>query len=280
MIGAVLSNTLLIVGIGFFLGGMNRLEQNFDPMTTGSSFNELVLSVVALILPTAIKTWTTMDPISITKFSRAEAVLMLLSYICYIYYSYRSHSRFFKKPHKRTPFRSPKLRIHTGDAEKGIAEVGVEIALSTGVPVRQNMDPRRLQRVPLPKISSMALAVTLIIDTVLLGFCTTFAVESIDGLTQKTILTQDFVGLILLPLLSCNLHAITLARKDEMPQSFAISISSSIQLLLGILPLAVIIGWIRNDPSMNLLFDQFQVISLAVSVMILRYTTDDGKSNW
>lgn len=65
-----------------------------------------------------------------------------------------------------------------------------------------------------------------------------------------------------------------------MPTSFAISISSSIQLQLGILPLAVIIGWIRHYDSMDLLFDGFQVVSLAVSILILKYMTHDGKSNW
>ena len=64
-----------------------------------------------------------------------------------------------------------------------------------------------------------------------------------------------------------------------MPTSFAISISSSIQILLGILPLAVTIGWILQDNQMTLLF-RFQVVSLAVSILVLKYMTDDGKSNW
>ena len=263
------------------LGGWDRFEQHFNPMTTGSSFNELVLSMVALILPTAI---TSFDPkyqdTMLIKVSRAEAVLLFLSYLCYIYYSFGSHAKFFKEPHQKAVSRVQKWRTHTGDAEKGFAQAGAGLAAVATPTSVASMISRRTQRVPLPKISSPALALTLVIDTVVLGYCSTFAVDSIDGLTQKTILTQDFVGLILLPLLSCNLHAIALARKDEMPQSFAISISSSIQLLLCILPLAVIIGWIRNDSNMSLLLDPFQVISLAVSIMILRYITDDGKSNW
>ena len=278
--GAVLSNTLLIVGMGFFLGGIYRIEQRFDPMTTGSSFNELILSVAALILPTAIRFFSNMDSRTIAKFSRAEAVLLFLSYICYICYSCKTHSIYFNAPHPRSARRTQGCKSHTGDAEKGLADVGAALALSSGGQTLQHMNWRRNERIPLPRMSSMALAVILTINTVILGFCTTFAVDSIDGLTQKTVLTQDFVGLILLPLLSCNVHAITLAIEDEMPQSFAISISSSVQLLLCILPLAVIVAWIRSDPTMNLLFDNFQVISLAISVMILRYITDDGRSNW
>ena len=126
-------------------------------------------------------------------------------------------------------------------------------------------------------MSQPALAFTLTIITVFLGFNTKFAVDSIDGLTQRKVLTQSFIGLILLPLSGCNPHAVILAAKDEMPTSFAISISSSIQILLVILPLAVIIGWILQDNEMTLLFDGFQVVSLAVSILVLKYMTDDGK---
>ena len=54
-----------------------------------------------------------------------------------------------------------------------------------------------------------------------------------------------------------------------MSLRFAITINSSIQLLLCILPLAVVINFIRNDTPMNLLFAASQVISLFVSVMLL-----------
>ena len=289
LLGAVFSNTLLIVGIGFFLGGMNRDEQHFNPMATGSSFNELVLAVAALMIPTAISIFSTKHPSTINevivKVSRAESIPLFLSYICYVYYCYQSpQSKDIRAPHQRTAKRTRGLRVHTGDAEKGIVQAGAGTAAFAGDiiggVVERDMLFRRVQRVHPPKMSLISIATTLVIDTVLLGFCTTFAVDSIDGLTQKTALTQSFTGLVLLPLLGCNLHAIKLATKDEMPQSFAISVGSSIQLLLGILPLAVIIAWIRQDSAMTLLFEGFQVISLAVSVLILKSITDVGKSNW
>ena len=280
LIGAVISNSVLMVGLGFFFGGINRIEQNFNPSTVGSSLNELALSVAALILPTAMNQFNKLDRNErlMAKFARGEAILLLLSYICFCHYCYKTHSVMFTAPHQRAALR--RVKAHHGDAEKGIAQMGASLAASAGGATGQNMLMRRAQEIPLPKMSQPALASTLIIVTVFLGFNTTFAVDSIDGLTQRTILTQNFIGLVLLPLLGCNPHSIILAAKDEMPTSFAISFSSSIQLLLGILPLAVIIGWIRHDDSMNLLFDGFQIVSLAVSILLLKYMTDDGKSNW
>ena len=280
LIGAVISNSVLMVGLGFFFGGFNRLEQNFNPSTVGSSLNELALSLGALILPTAIDVFDKPNENErlMAKFSRGEAILLLLSYICFCHYCYKTHSAMFTEPHQRAELR--RVKAHHGDAETGVARIGASLAASAGGATGENVLMRRAQEIPLPKVSQPALASTLVIVTVFLGFNTTFAVDSIDGLTQRTVLTQNFIGLVLLPLLGCNPHSVILAAKDEMPTSFAISISSSIQLLLGILPLAVIIGWIRHDDSMNLLFDGFQVVSLAVSILILKYMTDDGKSNW
>ena len=119
--------------------------------------------------------------------------------------------------------------------------MGASMAASAGGTINRTAAMRQIQHIPLPNASSRVLVITLILDTVLLGFCTTFAVDSIDGLTQKTVLTPNFISLILLPILSCNLHAIRLAIKNKIADSFAINVGSGIQLLLCILPLAVII---------------------------------------
>ena len=284
LIGAVISNSVLMVGIGCFFGGLNRIQQNFNPSAVGSSVNELALSVAALIIPTAMSTFGNFsgkfsDKHSrLMKVSRGEAILLLLSYICFCFYSYKTHSSMFTEPHQRAELR--RVRAHHGDDVEEFVQIAAGLAETLGGAIGETVVTRRAQEIPLPKMSQLALAATLVIVTVFLGFNTTFAVDSIDGLTQRTALTQNFVGLVFLPLLSCNPHSIILAAKDEMPTSFAISISSSIQVLLGILPLAVIIGWFRHNDSMILLFDGFQVVSLAVSIMILKYITDHGRTNW
>ncbi len=88
LVGGVISNSVLMVGLGFFFGGINRLEQNFNPCTVGDSLNELALSVAALILPTAMKKLGKLGSNEgvIVAFSRGEAMLLLLSYICFCHY--------------------------------------------------------------------------------------------------------------------------------------------------------------------------------------------------
>lgn len=101
--GAGISNGVLMVGIGFFFGGINRLEQKLNPSTVGSSLNEIALSVVTLILPIAMKVFSMLgnNERLITKLSRGEAILLLLSYICLCHYCYMTHVTMFTEPHQR-----------------------------------------------------------------------------------------------------------------------------------------------------------------------------------
>lgn len=103
LFGAGISNSVLMGGIGFFFGGINRLEQKLNPSTVGSSLNEIVLRIEAIILPIAMKVFSTLgnNERLITKFSRGEAILLLLSYICFCHYCYKTHINMFTEPHQR-----------------------------------------------------------------------------------------------------------------------------------------------------------------------------------
>jgi calcium/proton exchanger cax len=95
----------------------------------------------------------------------------------------------------------------------------------------------------MPQLSIQVTICIITVFTILVGICATFTVDSIDGITQHTLLTQNFFGLILLPHLSLNLNAVVLAREDNLNYSFAITIGGSIQVLALLLPSTVLIDW-------------------------------------
>ena len=131
-----------------------------------------------------------------------------------------------------------------------------------------------------PQLSLSLAMFILVTFTILLGFCSTFAINCIDALTQHTRLTQNFVGLILLPILSLNLDAVFLARDDNLNYSFAITIGGSIQIMALILPLTVFIDWGRGSSAMTIVFDKFQVAVLWVSCILLRTIFTYQKYTW
>ena len=278
LIGTVISNLLLMVGTGIFIGGIDRFEQHFNQEALGSLLHELFFSVAVLIIVDAFQVWADGDQSEkseqIITFSRGASVLLILSYICYALFSYKSHAMIFTTSHPK----ARKWRVEdTGvDKQSGIAKFGFRVAASIS-----GTHANTIKMTPLASISRTVLVLAVVVDSALLGFSTTFVCDSIDDFSQSRFgLSRQFIGLILLPIISCNPYAITLARRDQMQQSFAISISGSAQLLLSVLPFAVLLGWALGNPDMDLEFDGFLVICLFVSIICLKYVTAGGKSNW
>ena len=251
--------------------------QIFDADIVAWPVNILILSFAAIMLPTAMTTFGSNSGGAIVRTSRALSIMLMLSYACYMFFVLKTHHETFVVPQQE---RKRRGNVVQRAATESIAATGAGISASVGGAIAQGIPIRTPIEEGLPSLSVWGLIFTLCADIALLGVCTTFMVDSIDGRTQKTLLSQSFVGVILLPLLSCNLHAIKLARQDKLEECFQLTINNSVQVLLFILPLAVMIGWIRDDPSMTLLFDGPQVISLGFSIWILRTIIQDGQSHW
>lgn len=58
LIGSILSNLLLVMGMCFFLGGIPRIEQNFNVTVAQTAASMLALAVSSLIIPTAYHKWS------------------------------------------------------------------------------------------------------------------------------------------------------------------------------------------------------------------------------
>ena len=215
----------------------------------------------------------------IFKTSCALSILLIISYACHLFFLLRSHYRVFMEAAKTGV---PRRSLPKGNTSRAVAGIGAVLSASVGSPTAQRWQYsyREPDEEGLPSLSVQGLVLTLLVAIGLVGVCTSFMVDSVDGLAQKTLLSQSFVGIILLPLLSCNLHAITLAKQDKLQQSLGLTVHNNVQILLFILPLAVMIGWMRGDSSMTLLFDGTQVISLGMSLLTLRTVTEKGTSHW
>jgi len=59
LIGSMLSNLLLVMGMCFFFGGVNRMEQHFNVVVAQTAASLLALAVGSLIIPTAFHRWST-----------------------------------------------------------------------------------------------------------------------------------------------------------------------------------------------------------------------------
>ncbi|KAJ5469307.1 hypothetical protein N7539_008925 [Penicillium diatomitis] len=95
LLGSILANLLLILGMAFLLGGLRFQEQIYNSTVTQMSACLLSLSVTSLLLPTAFHaSWSDQkDAEKYTlKVSRGTSVVLLLVYILYIVFQLRTHA--------------------------------------------------------------------------------------------------------------------------------------------------------------------------------------------
>ncbi|GKZ29493.1 hypothetical protein AbraIFM66950_005193 [Aspergillus brasiliensis] len=95
LLGSILANLLLILGMAFLLGGLRFQEQIYNSTVTQMSACLLSLSVMSLLLPTAFHaSWsdsTDADKYTL-KVSRGTSVVLLLVYVLYIVFQLKSHA--------------------------------------------------------------------------------------------------------------------------------------------------------------------------------------------
>ncbi|TKY86380.1 hypothetical protein EX895_004529 [Sporisorium graminicola] len=101
LLGSILSNLLLVLGTCFFVGGLRVKEQVFLEAPTQLNTSLLMMAVISLVIPSAFH--AVLGDIAddtergdILKFSRGVAVLLLLIYIGFLYFSLSSHKEFFE----------------------------------------------------------------------------------------------------------------------------------------------------------------------------------------
>ncbi|KAL5338848.1 Sodium/calcium exchanger protein-domain-containing protein [Aspergillus crustosus] len=279
LIGSMLSNLLLVLGMCFFFGGVNRLEQHFNPVVAQTAASLLSLAVGSLIIPTAFHAWSDGDKTKVVPLSRGTSVILLVVYGCYLFFQLKSHTEIYNAPSQKSEKRRQK--VAEGDASRGIAQIGHMSAAMAGSNqvTMQKPDDEEEE----PQLHIWVAILTLTISTVFVALCAEFMVDSIDALTERGGISKTFVGLILLPIVGNaaeHATAVTVAIKDKMDLSIGVAVGSSMQIALLVLPLIVVIGWIMGKDDMSLYFDAFQVILLFVSVLLVNYLIADGKSHW
>ncbi|KAL7817410.1 Sodium/calcium exchanger domain-containing protein [Trichoderma gracile] len=99
LLGSILANLLLILGMGFFLGGLRFREQVYNSTVTQMSACLLSLSVISLVLPTAFHA-SFSDPNladhESLKISRGTSVILLLVYVIYLMFQLKSHAYLYE----------------------------------------------------------------------------------------------------------------------------------------------------------------------------------------
>ncbi|SCV70391.1 BQ2448_1785 [Microbotryum intermedium] len=293
LLGSILSNLLLVMGMCFFLGGLRYSEQAFGGAAAQLNSSLLVISVIAILVPAGYSAAfrntnsDSFEKSSILSMSRGTSILLLLTYGAYLSFQLFTHPHlyveaaqqgngedFTKKlklgKKKKTAFKPAKSVRKPRQPVVGPEEGGI-----------QGEDDEDDEEVP--TLTLWAALGLLVVVTVLIAITAEFLVSSINGLTeQHPEISVEWVGLILLPIVGNaaeHLTAVASGLHDKLDLALGVAVGSSIQIALFVIPFMVTLGWILNKP-LSLLFDPFESIVLFLSVLIANYTLQDGRSNW
>lgn len=334
MIGSILSNCLLVLGMCFFAGGLRFHEQGYGVRAAQLNISLLGISVVAISLPAGF--WATADlssqasidatDESLLKLSHGFAIILLVVYASYLMFQLWTHAYLYMPPPRQegqpipprpklpppaigpqpptetAVFRLPSWGSSTtssassrssissvSDAASSIHhthsredELDVEQGFPPAAPMAEALEADQDDDKHLPKLSALAASCLIVVITILTGVTAEWLVDSIDGLTTENNISEQFVALILLPLVGNaaeHVTAVVCATKNKLDLSLAVAVGSSIQIALFVIPFLVILGWAIGQP-LTFYFDLYETIILFLSIVVVNWAIQDDRSNW
>ena len=239
LIGSILGNLLLVMGLAFVWGGIHHSEQKYSDTQVSSNGSLLLLSMIVLVIPTVFHSSVGGEGVEsrLLDLSHIAAAILLLVYGLFLLFQFRTHVHLF--------------------ATDG----------------SHHEEPDMTQRDSI---------ILLVVATVLVSWMAEILVHSVEYAAEDFGLPHLFIGVILLPLFGNaaeHFTAVTVAGKDKMDLSFAISMGSSTQIAVFIAPLMVIIAWALGVP-LTFEFGTLETVSAFLAVLIVNSIAADGKSNW
>ena len=313
LIGGILSNILVLLGLSISLGGVKNhriKDQYFNRTSAQGSSSLLSIAATSLLIPTAVKQLGQTTSRNLVLQSRGVAVVLLFVYLSYTLCQMWTHKHEYRASGKPkttvgagiqavTPTIIEPISHGEADLEKGAASaqatglaspMGLTTVSSRHAPSVQSASNASVQsgedpgldknEIRGPQLDLPVAAALFAASIVLLYFCIDATVNSISALTEQTALTQTFVGLILLPIPNCDFAPISLAVDDQLEQTMKYTVGRSIQTALLVEPLVVLLAWGMHVPDVTLAFDGFEVVSLFTTILLLNFLVVDAKVHW
>jgi len=256
ILGSILANLLLCLGLCFFVGGIKRDEQSFHEAISEVGSGLLLVAGFGLLIPSAFySTVYQTGVIDVTelasrtrKISRATSVILLAAFVMYLWFNLRSHTSIFDD-------------VLHGDEKQG-----------------EDRDKNR-QRA---KLTLTECIIAIIIALTCVTMSAFFLVEEIPFVVQGGHVRENFMGLILVPLVEKaaeHLTAIDEAWDNQINFALFHCLGPSIQTALLNAPLVVLIGWgLKKEMDLN--FEIFMIVLLVLSILVVGNFLRDGKSNY
>jgi Ca2+:H+ antiporter len=265
LVGSILSNLLLVLGMCFFAGGIYHKELKFSQSAAQTSIGILFISVLGVMMPAALKAQLSEDEAQY----KADQLLNL------------TNSTGYQEWEHALPVETRLLILSRGTSIVMLIIYGLFLffQLYTHTSYYQNSGEEEEEE----KHMTWPMALVFLAGiTVTVAVCSEYLVDSIDGITHAWGISETFAGMILLPIVGNaaeHLTAVTVSIKNKMDLAIGVAVGSSQQIAMMVTPLMVLLGWIMGQ-NMSLYFEVFETAVLFMAVILVFALLNDGSSNW
>jgi Ca2+:H+ antiporter len=238
--GAIVTNTLFMLGASFLLGGLKHHVQEYNRVSARVQAGMLFLASVALLVPSTI---ADIDSTVVTAFTQqlsvGLAVLLMVAYGLGMLFSLKTHRELFASA------------VH---GEKGEAPWPIGLALATlaGVTVL------------------VALVSEIFVESV------QKAAEAF-GMTPAFV---GFIVVALVGGAAEMAAAFSGARKNRLDLSVGIALGSASQIALFVAPVLVLLSYVIGPTPMNLQLWPGAVAMMLIATLTAALVTNSGRSAW
>ncbi len=244
LVGSIVGNILLVLGLSVFLGGLKYKTQRFNEDAAGVHTVMMTLAVIALLTPSlfvyaAPGTVISADNPRVEGLSLGVSGMLILLYLSSLLFSLRTHQDYFR------------------GAEEDHEEE--------------------------PPHWSKAKALTVLgIATVIIAVESEVMVHHLSGAVASWGLSKMFVGVILIPIVGNaaeHATAVVMALKNKMDISLNIAVSSSTQIAFFVAPVIVFVS-LPLGHAMPFIFNTFELVAVAFAALIASLIARDGRCHW
>ena len=241
--GAIVTNTLFMLGACFLLGGLKHHTQEFNRAGARIQAGLLFLATVALLVPSAVS--------GVQESARAEfmshlsvglAVLLIVVYALGMLFSLKTHKEMFVSA------------AHAGPEDEHEEPWPMAVALTT-----------------------------LAVVTVIVALVSEVFVASVQEAAESFGMTPAFVGFIVVALVGGAAEmasAFAAARKNRLDLSVGIALGSASQIALFVAPVLVLLSYVMGPTPMDLQFWPGAVVMMMIATLTAAFVTNSGKSAW
>src|SRR5512142_2297014 len=95
LVGAILANLLLALGLSFFLGGLKYKDQTYRADATRIYVSMMLLAVTSMAVPSTFRTFSKGVVAAEHQLNLAVAVVLVALYVLYLFFMLKTHPHLF-----------------------------------------------------------------------------------------------------------------------------------------------------------------------------------------